>query len=68
MFEGEEKKKSNAGRKPVADKKETVSVFIHHSKIDEHGGMESLKQKIYSFVYNIPPTHEFNKSTDESNT
>lgn len=42
------KKKSNAGRKPLADKKIQVRLFINQSKIDARGGMEAMKKHLYS--------------------
>lgn len=42
------KKKSKAGRKPILDKKIRVLVFVEQSKIDRKGGIEKMKQHLYS--------------------
>ena len=36
------------GRKPLEDKKEIITLFIHSSKIKSLGGKEALKEKLYS--------------------
>jgi hypothetical protein len=36
----------NCGRKPIADKKQNVTVFIPASVIKKNGGIEKLKTKI----------------------
>lgn len=43
-------KKSNAGRKPVSDKKVQVSLYIRQSEIAKFGDVEILKDAIYEFV------------------
>ena len=43
-------KKSNAGRKPVPDKKVQVSLYIRQSEIDKFGDIDKLKEAIYDFV------------------
>jgi hypothetical protein len=43
-------KKSNAGRKPISDKKVQVSLYIRQSKIDKFGGIDGLKDALYEFV------------------
>jgi hypothetical protein len=43
-------RKSNAGRKPVSDKKIQVSLYIRQSKIEKFGGNEKLKDALYEFV------------------
>ncbi len=43
-------KKSNAGRKPVTDKKVQVSIYIERSKIENFGGLNELKKSLYDFV------------------
>lgn len=43
-------KKSNAGRKPVPDKKVQVSLYIRQSEIEKFGGIEKMKDAIYEFV------------------
>jgi len=43
-------KKSNAGRKPVSDKKVQVSLYIRQSEIEKFGDVEKLKDAIYEFV------------------
>ena len=35
------------GRKPLDDKKEIITLFIHASKIKALGGKEALKERIY---------------------
>jgi hypothetical protein len=40
-------KRSNAGRKPVADKKQRVDVFIETSRIEKRGGMDAMKKYLY---------------------
>lgn len=44
-------KKSNAGRKPVSDKKVQVSLYIPISQIEKFGNIEELKKALYEFVY-----------------
>jgi len=44
-------KKSNAGRKPISDKKIQVNLYIRESIINKMGGIESMKQKIHDFVH-----------------
>lgn len=43
-------KKSNAGRKPVPDKKVQVSLYIRQSEIDKFGGLDEFKKALYEFV------------------
>lgn len=43
-------KKSNAGRKPVPDKKVQVSLYILSSQIEKFGDIEKMKNAIYEFV------------------
>jgi hypothetical protein len=43
-------KKSNAGRKPVTDKKVQVSLYIPTSQIEKLGDIEELKKALYEFV------------------
>ena len=43
-------KKSNAGRKPVPDKKVQVSLYVLSSQIEKFGGIEKLKNTLYDFV------------------
>jgi len=40
----------NAGRKPVQDKKQQISLFIAESKIKKHGGADKLRAKIYKLI------------------
>ncbi len=40
-------KRKNSGRKPVADPKRQVSLFIPESKINERGGMEATREYLY---------------------
>jgi len=44
-------KKSNAGRKPVPDKKVQVSLYIRQSEIEKFGDIEKLKEALYEVVY-----------------
>ena len=41
-------KKSNAGRKPVSDKKVQVSLYVLSSQIAQFGGLEKFKEAIYN--------------------
>jgi len=43
-------KKSNAGRKPVPDKKVQVSLYALSSQIEKFGGLEKFKEALYEFV------------------
>jgi len=43
-------KKSNAGRKPVPDKKVQVSLYIRQSEIKKFGDIEKMKDALYEFV------------------
>lgn len=43
-------KKSNAGRKPVPDKKVQVSLYIPTSQFEKFGDIEEMKKAIYEFV------------------
>lgn len=36
-------KRSNAGRKPVADPKKGITIYLHQSEIDANGGIEEVK-------------------------
>ena len=51
MAEEKIDKKSNAGRKPVTDKKLQVSLYIPASQIKKFGDIEELKKALYEFVY-----------------
>lgn len=42
-------KRKNAGRRPVEDKKQTVSVYIPTSIIEKVGGLERIKLIIYKY-------------------
>jgi len=42
--------RAGCGRKPVADKKFPVTLFIPQSKIEKMGGKEILKQKLIQFI------------------
>jgi|CXWK01.1.fsa_nt_gi hypothetical protein len=46
------KKKSPAGRKPIADKKVVVTLFIRQSEIDKRGGKEAVQKQCYDFLDN----------------
>jgi len=41
------KKKSTAGRKPIADKKERIVLFAEQSLIELNGGQDTCKQECY---------------------
>lgn len=43
-------KKSNAGRKPVPDKKVQVSLYVPNSQIEKFGGIEKFKADLYEFA------------------
>lgn len=43
-------KKSNAGRKPVPDKKVQVSLYVLGSQIETFGGLDEFKKALYEFV------------------
>lgn len=43
-------KKSNAGRKPVPDKKVQVSLYVLSSQIEKFGGLDEFKKSLYEFV------------------
>lgn len=43
-------KRKGAGRKPSPDKKQTVALYIESSIINALGGLESTKEKLYSFA------------------
>jgi len=43
-------KKSNAGRKPVPDKKVQVSLYVPNSQIEKLGGLDAFKEKIIAYV------------------
>ena len=43
-------KKSNAGRKPVSDKKVQVSLYVLSTQIEKLGGLEKFKEALYEFV------------------
>jgi hypothetical protein len=45
-------KREGAGRKPSADKKQTVVLYIETSKIEKAGGMDAMKEEIYRVVDN----------------
>jgi hypothetical protein len=38
------------GRKPIADKKIQVCVYIEQSKIEKLGGLDAFKEKIIAYV------------------
>lgn len=43
-------KKSNAGRKPIPDKKVQVSLYVVSSQIEKLGGLDEFKKDLYEFV------------------
>jgi hypothetical protein len=38
--------RKKSGRKPVADKKQPVTLFIPQSVIDKHGGADAIKEQL----------------------
>ena len=42
--------KSNAGRKPIPDKKVQVSLYVVSSQIEKFGGLDEFKKALYEFV------------------
>ena len=44
------KKKSNAGRKKLADKKITVCLYVRQSLLDNKGGKEEVQKQCYEFL------------------
>lgn len=47
-------KKSNAGRKPVPDKKVQVSLYVLSSQIEKFGGLDEFKKALYEFAALCP--------------
>lgn len=43
-------KRKGAGRKPVKDKKQVVTLYVRKSKIRHNGGEETLKKKLYKTI------------------
>lgn len=39
-----------SGRKPLADKKKAVTIYVAESKINKTGGMETFKEKLTKFI------------------
>lgn len=44
------KKKTTAGRKPIADKKERIVMFAEKSLIELNGGQDICKQEMYLYL------------------
>lgn len=44
------KKKSNAGRKAIEDKKITVCLYVRQSLLDNKGGKEEVQNQCYKFL------------------
>lgn len=42
--------RKDAGRKPLKDKKVTVSLYILESKIKQYGGLEGIKLHLYNSI------------------
>ena len=42
--------RQRAGRKPVADLKQTVTIYVEQSIIDANNGMDEVKSESYSFL------------------
>jgi len=45
-------KRKGAGRKPIADKKQTIVIYVETSKVNNAGGIDELKNEIYRVIYN----------------
>ncbi len=43
-------KRKGAGRKPSSDKKQTICLYIETSIIDDLGGIDNAKLKLYNFA------------------
>ena len=43
-------KRKTSGRKPVADKKVQVSLYIRQSEIEKFGGLDEVKKALCEFV------------------
>ena len=43
-------KRKGSGRKPCSDKKLTVVLYIETSIINQLGGIDNAKQKLYNFA------------------
>lgn len=41
--------RQRAGRKPVADPKQTVTIYVEQSIIDANNGVDELKSELYLF-------------------
>lgn len=42
--------RQRAGRKPVADPKQTVTIYVEQSIIDANNGIDEVKSESYSFL------------------
>lgn len=45
-------KRKNAGRRPVEDKKQTISIYVRSSIIKAKGGIDRFKEFLYEFIEN----------------
>ena len=43
-------KRQRAGRKPVADPKQTVTIYVEQSIIDANNGLDECKSEMYLFL------------------
>lgn len=43
-------KAETRGRKPADDPKKPVTVYVNISKIDKHGGITQLKEKLIKYI------------------
>ena len=43
-------KRSNAGRKPVADPKKGITIYVESSIIEANNGIEECKSEMYFFL------------------
>jgi len=64
-------KRMGAGRKPLADKKKTVSLYVEEKKIWHFGSEQKLKDRLYDFIdgntIEQPPENIINDLTKPTN-
>lgn len=46
-------KRKNAGRRPVEDKKQTISIYVRSSIIKANRGVERFKDILYELIENL---------------
>lgn len=54
--------RSNAGRKRIDDKKQTITIYIRQSVIDAHGSPEIVKEKATKYINKIPKSKNNNQA------